>query len=244
MSTRKLLQDWRRPAFGLETIAGRTAAKRGILIVDQHPLTLEGLTAVVNRQPDFAIEGVAGDADEALGLLSEGRSELMITEIALPGWNGIELIQEVAVRWPELPILVLSVHDESLYGERAWRAGARGYLTKSTDPAMVIAGIRCLLGGQCHWGSGIPPRILRTLGRSSSVKANLPIASLTQREFEVFCLFGHGGSTREVAHSMGLSSKTVEAHRGRMMKKLQIKDAASLFYHAVRWVATQGSPSS
>jgi DNA-binding NarL/FixJ family response regulator len=176
------------------------------------------------------------------------RPDLVVADLSLPGRNGLELIKDLVARHPGLPTLVLSMHDESLYAERAIRAGARGYLMKSAGGRAVLDAIRTVLGGRIHVSRDISDRILESLGRSSSI-ARLPEASLSgrsnihglsDRELEVFQLLGQGMGTRDIAGRLNLSIKTVEAHRASLKTKLKVRDATHLVREAVQWVESQG----
>jgi DNA-binding NarL/FixJ family response regulator len=218
-------------------------AKRRILLVDDHPMTREGLAANINRQADLAVCGEAGDPAAALASLSRLKPDLMVTDITMPGRSGIEFLKDAHALMPELPILVLSMHDEMLYAERSLRAGARGYLMKDAGSAKVLEVIRLILGGHSYVSPQMSARLVDALtGRRPRGSAS-PIEKLSDREFEVFRLLGSGKSTKEVAQALHLSPKTVDVHRAHIKEKLQLKDAASLLHHAVRWVETQAAQS-
>lgn len=214
-------------------------AKRRILLVDDHPMTREGLAVNLNRQADLVVCGEAGAPAEAMSLLPQLKPDLMVTDLTMPGRSGVEFVKDVHAMLPDLPILVLSMHDEMLYAERALRAGARGYLMKDAGSGKILEVIRLILGGQPYASPQISVRLLDAMtGRRPRGSAS-PIEKLSDREFEVFRLLGTGKSTKEVATALCLSPKTVDVHRGRIKEKLQIKDATSLLHHAVRWVETQ-----
>jgi DNA-binding NarL/FixJ family response regulator len=214
-------------------------AKRRVLLVDDHPMTREGLTAIINRQADLEVCCEAGNPAEAMFQLSKSTPHLMVTDMTMPGRSGIEFIKDVHAMLPELPILVLSMHDEMLYAERALRAGARGYLMKDAGSARLLEVIRLVLSGQTCVSPQMSARILDAMtGRRPRGSAS-PIEKLSDREFEVFRLLGNGKSTKEVAQALHLSTKTVDVHRGHIKEKLQLKNATSLLHQAVRWVETQ-----
>ena len=163
----------------------------------------------------------------------------MVTDMTMPGRSGIEFLKDVHAMMPELPMLVLSMHDEMLYAERALRAGARGYLMKDAGSAKVMEVIRLVLNGQAYVSPQMSARLLDAATGRRPRGSNSPIEKLSDREFEVFRLLGSGKRTKEIANAMHLSPRTVEVHRERIKNKLQIKDATGLLHHAVRWVEAQ-----
>jgi len=214
-------------------------AKRRILLVDDHPMTREGLAAVVNRQADMEICCEACNPAEALSALGKLKPDLMVTDMTMPGRSGIEFLKDVHAILPELPILVLSMHDETLYAERTLRAGARGYLMKDAGSARMLEVIRLLLGGHSYVSPQMAARLLDAVSGRRPRGSTSPIEKLSDREFEVFGLIGLGKSTHEIAKQLHLSPKTVDVHRGNIKEKLELTDATSLIRHAVRWVETR-----
>lgn len=221
----------------------RPPAKRRVLLVDDHPVTRGGLAEIIRRQPDLEMCCEAGNPAEAMAGLARTPPDLMISDMTMPGRSGIEFIKDVHAMMPGLPILVLSMHDETLYAERALRAGARGYLMKDAGAAKLLEVIRFVLSGQSYVSPQMAARILDVMTGRRPRGSNSPIEKLSDREFEVFHLLGSGKSTKEVAEALHLSPKTVDVHRGRIKEKLQIKDASSLIHQAVRWVETQAGQS-
>jgi len=234
------------PALRVQPAAnpGSRPAKGRILLVEDHPMTREGLAANINRQPDLAVCGEASNPAEAISALAKLLPDLMVTDMTMPGRSGIEFIKDVHALYPTLPILVLSMHDEMLFAERALRAGARGYLMKDAGSAKFLEVIRMVLSGQTYVSPQMSARLLDALTGRRPRGSSSPIEKLSDREFEVFRLLGSGKSTKEVAKALNLSPKTVDVHRGRIKEKLQLKDASSLMHHAVRWVETQGMKGS
>ena len=218
---------------------------RRILLVDDHPITRQGLAAMIGNEADLAVCGEAEDAASALAAIERLRPDLVVADLSLPGRNGLELLKDMAARHPGVPTLVLSMHDEALYAERAIRAGARGYLMKSAGGRAVLDGIRTILAGRIHVSPAVSSRILESLGRPGThgrpIKADAHslVQSLSDREFEIFQLIGQGLGTREIAGRLNVSIKTVEAHRASLKSKLGTKDAPSLVREAVRWVESQ-----
>jgi len=244
MSTKQRIQNRSKTATATPKPSREVAelvTKRRIMLVDDHPMTREGLAAIINRQPDLQVCCEANNPAEAMSHLANHQPDLMVTDMTMPGRSGIEFVKDVHALRPELPILVLSMHDEMLYAERALRAGARGYLMKDAGSAKVLEVIRLVLTGQAYVSPQMSARLLEAVTGQRPRGSTSPIEKLSDREFEVFRLLGCGKSTKEVANELNLSSKTVDVHRGRIKEKLQIKDAASLIHYAVRWVETQGN---
>ncbi len=210
-----------------------------IFLVDGHPVTREGLSTLIQRETDLEVCGAVGSPAEAVSAIQATQPDMMITDMSIPGRNGIEFIKDIHAVLPALPILVLSMHDETFYAERALRSGARGYLMKEASPQKLMEVIRLILSG----GSFVSPQISARLVDAAIGRrprgSNSPIEKLSDREFEVFQHIGNGKSTKEIAGTLHLSPKTVDVHRGRIKQKLQIRDAISLLHHAVRWVETQ-----
>lgn len=218
-----------------------SSKKHRVMLVDDHPMTREGLAGIINRQADLLVSHEANNPAEAMTLLSQAKPDLLVTDMTMPGRGGIEFIKDVHALMADLPILVLSMHDEMIYAERVLRAGARGYLMKDAGSAKVLEVIRLVLSGQVYVSPQMSARLLEAVTGRRPRGSSSPIEKLSDREFEVFRLLGAGKSTKEVAQELHLSSKTVDVHRGRIKEKLQIKDAASLVHYAVRWVETEAS---
>jgi len=216
-------------------------AKRRVMLVDDHPMTREGLAGVINREADLEVCCEASNPAEAMSALSKSTPDLMVTDMTMPGRSGIEFVKDVHAMMPELPMLVLSMHDELLYAERALRAGARGYLMKDAGSARVLEVIRIILGGQLYVSPQMSARLLEVMSGHHPHGSSSPIEKLSDREFEVFRLLGSGKTTKEVANALHISPKTVAVHRGHIMEKLQLKDAPTLIHYAVRWVEAQAT---
>ena len=214
-------------------------ARKKILVADDHPMTRAGVAHLLNKQTDVIVCGEVGSPAEALTEIDKSRPELLLTDMTMPGRSGVEFIKDVLALHPDLPILVVSMHDEVIYAERALRAGARGYIMKEAGGERLLAAIRRVLNGQVYVSEGMSARILDNLSGQKPRGSHSPIEKLSDREFEVFQLIGQGKSTREIAKQLHLSPKTVDAHRGHIKKKLELNDATSLVRHAVRWVETQ-----
>jgi DNA-binding NarL/FixJ family response regulator len=214
-------------------------AKRRILIVDDHPFMRAGLAQLINRQPELAVVGEAGEPSAAMRELARCDPDLVLTDITMPGRSGLEFIKDLRAERPELAILVISMHDEVIYAERVLRAGARGYIMKEAGGENLLAAIRQVLAGAIYVSPRISAGILEGISQGKPRGSRSPIEQLTDREFEIFQLVGQGKSTRDIAAQLHLSPKTVDVHRGHIKEKLELKDATALVRHAVRWVETQ-----
>lgn len=221
---------------GTETTVGE---RRRILIVDDHPFMRAGLAQLIEKQPGLTVCGEAGNPAAAMTEIEKGRVDLVLTDITMPGRSGLEFIKDLQAIRPELPILVVSMHDELIYAERVLRAGARGYIMKEAGGDALLAAIRQVLSGQVYVSPKMSARILDNLSGRKPRGSQSPIEKLTDREFEVFQLIGQGKSTRDIAKQLHLSSKTVDVHRGHIKEKLGLTDTTALVRHAVRWVETQ-----
>jgi DNA-binding NarL/FixJ family response regulator len=213
--------------------------KARIFIVDDHPMTRAGLTHLINHQPDTLVCGEAENAAQALDLMAVSRPELMLMDITLPGKSGLELIKDVKAIRPHLPILVISMHDESLYADRVLRAGARGYITKHEGGDKLMGAIRHVLSGKIYVSESMSTHILEIFSGGQPGTDRSSILNLSDREFEVFQALGEGLSSHETAKKLHLSAKTVDAHRANIKMKLKINTTAELISFAARWTTTQ-----
>jgi DNA-binding NarL/FixJ family response regulator len=213
--------------------------KTRILIVDDHPMTREGLVHVINHQPDLVVCGEAESAAQALDILDSSRPNLLLIDITLPGKSGLELIKDVKAMQPELLMLVISMHDESLYADRVLRAGARGYITKHEGGEKLIEAIRRVLSGKIYVSESMSAHILEIFSGGQTGLDRSSIEKLSDREFEVFESLGEGLSSQQIAKRLHLSAKTVDAHRANIKTKLNIKTTAELISIAARWTSHQ-----
>jgi len=208
-----------------------------ILIVDDHPMMREGLRTLISRERDFLVCGEADTAGQALDAVANLKPDLVLADISLPGRNGIELIKDICALQDAMLILVISMHDEALYAERALRAGARGYIMKEESGPTMMKAIRQVLDGRIYLSDKMSARILEyAVGKRTEAS---PIERLSDREWEVFRLIGRGRSTVQIAEELHLSTKTVEAHRARVKEKLDLKTMPELISFASRWIETQ-----
>src|SRR5579863_8322331 len=212
------------------------AAKTMVFIVDDHPLVREWLTQLIQREDDMAICGEAEDTQQALKEIEETQPDIVIADITLKSTHGLELVKDLQARRPSLPVLILSMHDESLYAERVLRAGARGYITKQEATKKILSAIRHVLSGQIYISEKMASRMVHkmVLGRVQEQKS--PIERLTDRELEVFQLIGRGQGTRRIATELHLGIKTVESYRARIKEKLKLEDGTQLLQQAIQWV--------
>lgn len=212
-----------------------------ILLVDDHPLLRQGIAQILEAEPDLEVVGQASDAEEALSVFDQIAPDLVVTDISLPGMNGLELLKNVLTLHPTLPVLVVSRHDEELYAERAVRAGARGYVSKLAAGDELVIAIRRVLRGGIHLSEDLKDRML--FGAASGVKdaTQTPLEVLSDRELEVFEMTGRGIPTREISERLHLSVKTVESYRSRIKTKLGLANGTELIKHAVAWVEGEGA---
>jgi len=215
-------------------------SRRKILIVDDHPLTRRGMAQLIDQQSDLMVCGEAGTAESALGAVESLTPQLVVVDITLPGKPGLELIKDLKSSNPNLPVLVVSMHDESLYAERTLRAGARGYLMKNEGGDRLLEGIRAVLDGKVFVSPAISSKILDELSGGRTRRRDQDgLSGLTDREFEVFQFIGQGLTTREIGEHLHMSAKTVETHRLHIRAKLGLKSGPELIKYAVRWSGVQ-----
>lgn len=219
------------------TAKDKQNAKSRILIVDDHPMTRQGLVTLIEHQPDWAVCFEAQNAEQALEAIAKTKPDLVLADISLPGKSGLELIKDIRALRENLPVLVISMHDESLYVERVLRAGARGYVPKHSGAAKIVEAIRAVLNGRIYVSEEMSAHFLEQLSGRSSPQMRSPVEQLSDREFEVFELIGQGLSAHDIAQRLFLSAKTVDAHRANIKEKLKIKTTAELIAYAARWNA-------
>src|SRR4051794_38250550 len=216
--------------------ATASAAKAKVLLVDDHPIVRQGLGQLINEEPDLSIVAEAEDFQQALSALDATPPDVAIVDISLKDRSGIELIKEIRARKPELPILVLSMHDESLHAERVLRAGAKGYIMKQEATEQVMNAIRRVLRGEVYLSERMASRMVNRLVAGPQNVGGSPIERLSDREFEVFQMIGNGVGPSEIAEKLGLSVKTVETHRERIKEKLNLASGSELIRYAMQYV--------
>ena len=213
--------------------------KKRVLIVDDHPMMREGLAQLLEHEPDLAVCGQADNSAQALSSVTTSRPDLALVDISLPDKNGLELIKDLQALQPGLPILVVSMHDETIYAERVLRAGGRGYIMKQEGGKKLMQAIRQILSGQIYVSEKMSAKILEIFSGHRPEAGHSLVERLSDREFEVFQLIGQGKATREIAGRLHLSVKTVEVHRANMKKKLELATGADLVRYAIRWTDAQ-----
>ena len=210
-----------------------------ILIIDDHPLLRQGIAALINSQKDFTVCGELNEAKQAITVIQKTDPDVVILDLALQGTSGIEVLKNLKVQFPKIRVLVLSMHDESIYAPRALRAGAMGYVMKQEAPEKVIAALRKILAGEVALSAEMGTKMLSRLSGNRSASSLSPMDALSDRELEVFNLLGHGSGTREIANRLHLSVKTIESHRAHIKEKLHLDTAAQLVRHAIQWVGSE-----
>ena len=208
---------------------------RKVLIVDDHELMRLALSQLIGHEPDLVVCGEAEDVAGALKAIEEFKPDIAMVDISLKQSHGIELIKDIQIRWPDLPVLVLTMHDESFYAERVLRAGAKGYLTKAEVSSKVIDGIRKVLNGEVYISDAMASKVLTKLVGQKNGQLAFPIDTLSDREFEVFEMIGQGMQSKDIAIQLHLSKKTVDAHREHIKKKLGLETATDVLMYAVQW---------
>lgn len=217
-----------------------TARERArILVVDDHPTMREGLARVIDDAGDLIVCAQAESIHRALELIATTQPDLAIVDITLRCENGIELIKDLKIRHPRLPVLVHSMHDEQVYAQRSLRAGARGYLMKHEPPTKLLQAIRQVLAGEIFLSETMTRQMLHHVADSPFAKGVSPVERLSDRELQVFEQLGQGRKTKEIAADLHLSVKTVQTYCEHLKEKLQLKDSTSLAHFAVQWVEAQ-----
>lgn len=215
------------------------AAKRRVLIVDDHPIFRHGITAMINAEPDLNVCGEAGSAPSALDAMRRLQPDIALVDISLPGTNGIELLKSMRAEFPKMPMLVVSMHDESLYALRALRAGALGYVMKAEALDLILTAIRKVLQGEPFLSPKFSDKLVFKAIRSIDEGLGSPVDKLSDRELEVLNLMGRGFGAQDIANELHLSVKTIETHRAHIKEKLGFTDSKEMVRFAIEWVAQQ-----
>ena len=213
-----------------------TKAKARIVLVDDHPVVRQGFAQLINQTQDFHVCGEAGDAPSAMATVKETRPDLTIVDLSLEATSGLDLIQEIKTHHPKLPVLVLSMHDETLYAERALRAGARGYVMKDKPIQEIMGALHQVLAGEIYLSSRMSGRLLQRIVSGTTNETDSLIGALSNRELQVFELIGQGHGTRDIAEKLHLSVKTIDTHRENIKRKLHLSDAIELHQQAFLWM--------
>jgi DNA-binding NarL/FixJ family response regulator len=212
-----------------------TPGMHRVLLVDDHPIVRHGLRHVLEREGDFVVVGEAETADEGHSVIEHLAPDTVITDLQLRRGDGIEFVRRVRIRYPRLPILVFSIHDETVYAEHLIAVGAAGYIMKHASNAELVAALRCVMSGRTYVSKSVRQRIIQQRVKGRQAEVAHPIGTLSHREAQMLRLIGAGMSTRGIAQSLHLSIKTIESHRRRVKHKLRITSAAQLVQCAISW---------
>lgn len=207
-----------------------------IVVVDDHPLMRKGLVMSLEAETDLHVVAQASNAEDGIGVIEAEDPDLVVVDISLPGMSGIELVKQLQSMRPQINTLVVSRHDESLYAERAIRAGAKGYVMKLAAPDELVKAVRKVMNGGIYVSEKVNERLLMGMISGKEMVSQSPLDVLSDRELEVFELTGKGFGTRDISERLHLSVKTVESYRARIKTKLNLSNAAELMQHAVQWV--------
>jgi len=219
--------------------AENAVSKRRVFLVDDHPIVRQGLVQLVDNEPDLTVCGQGEDAYKSLAAIRAAKPDLVLLDVSIKDGDGLELLKEIKAFDPGMSVLMLSMHDEALYTERALRAGASGYVMKQEAPQVLLAAVRKVLAGQVYVSDKMSATMLRRMVGGKRGVSELPMDRLTDRELEVFRMIGSGLTVKEIAQKLILSVKTVEAHREHIKEKLNLKSSAELLRFAI-----QNSPDS
>ncbi len=216
--------------------AAMCLARTRVFIVDDHPIVRQGLAQMINQEGDLTVCGEAEDTENALEAIAELHPDLVLVDLSLKGGNGLELLKALRARANMAPVLVVSMHDESLYVERVLRAGARGYIMKHEATDTMMSAIRRVLRGEIYVSDKMLTKLLGRFVLDAPNTSTSTLERLSNRELEVFRLIGAGHSTRHIASVLHVSIKTVESHRAHIKEKLQLNDTGALVRYAMQWV--------
>jgi len=223
-----------------ESLPDTLNGRKRILVVDDHAVVRKGIAALLTEEGGFSVCGEAENAPQALEIMRQADPDVALVDISLPGTNGIELTKAMLAERPKLPILIFSVHDESLYALRALRAGAKGYLMKTESVSQIVAALCKVLAGEIYVSSRFGERLVfQAVQAPNGSMPSSPVDSLSDRELEVLHHLGKGHGTREIAMNLNLSVKTIETHRAHIKEKLGAKDSDEMVRFALDWVALE-----
>ena len=210
-----------------------------VFIVDDHPVVRDGLTTIINHERDMNVCGEADDAHQAFKAVTELKPNVVVVDISLKSTDGIELTKNIKARYPNLFVIILSVHDESVYAERALLAGAQAYLMKDAVSENIIKAIRTVLNGEIFVSNTISKKFLHKIARDKTGTNKTPIEKLSDREFEIFRLISQGYKASQIANQLHLSTKTIETYRSRIKEKLNLANAAELLRYSIKWAKAE-----
>jgi len=217
------------------------SGKAKIFLVDDHPIVRQGLGLLINREPDLVVCGEAEDAPSALQRMASAQPDLMVIDISLDGPDGLELLKTIRLKEPILPILILSMHEESTYAERSLRAGANGYIMKQEATERVLVAIRRILEGKVYLSERLTNKMLEQFVHGAGSSKNDPLMTLSDRELEVYRLIGAGHGTRQIADQLHVSVKTVESYQAHIKEKLSLRNARELVQRAIESTLSEKS---
>ncbi len=209
--------------------------KQRVYLVDDHPIVRDGLAMLINREKDLMVCGESGDVSHALQAVKETKPDILIVDLTLEHGSGIRLIENIMYSHKNLPILVLSMHDESVFAKRCIKAGARGYIMKEESPEKTLQAIRSLLGGETYFSDKLEKKLLHELLAGKKAEYASPVEVLSNRELEIYQLFGRGQRKGEIAEQLHLSVKTIENTIKHIMKKLNLESSREIVVHAARF---------
>ena len=216
--------------------------KKTVFVVDDHPLLRQGLALMINREHDLMVCGEAEETHTAMREIAVIQPDILIADISLNGPDGLDLLKSLRMLYPTLPVLILSMHDESIYAERSLRARANGYIMKAEATEKVLIAVRRILGGEIYLSDRMANKLLHQYVSGASADVNSRLSALSDRELEVFRLIGEGNSTRQIAEKLHLSVKTVETYQAHIKEKLSLHSGRELVQHAIQANITDKTP--
>jgi DNA-binding NarL/FixJ family response regulator len=228
-------------AFAANAEKETDTRKRTVFIVDDHPLLRQGLALLINRENDLTVCGEAEEAQAAMRAISQYQPDILIVDISLNGPDGLDLLKNIRNSYPSLPVLILSMHDEATYAERALRARANGYIMKQEATEKVLVAVRRILNGEVYLSDRIANKMLQQYIGGASTALQSRLNALSDRELEVFRSIGEGRSTRQIADELHLSVKTVETYQAHLKEKLALRSGRELIQHAIQWKLNEGA---
>jgi len=211
------------------------SAKKTVLVVDDHPLMRQGLAMLINQQQDIQVCGEVEEAHGTMQAIAQKHPDIIILDISLKGPDGLDLLKGIRALYPDLPVLILSMHDEAIYAERALRARANGYIMKQEAAEKVLEAVRRILNGDVYLSDNMSKKLLHQYIDGAPTMLESRIAVLSDRELEVFRSIGEGRGTREIAEELHLSVKTVETYQAHIKEKLSLRSGRELIQHAIQW---------
>lgn len=210
-----------------------------VLLVDDHPIVRQGVLNLIQNEPDMTVCAEAATTHEALDACARLAPDVAVVDLSIKDGSGLELTKDMKVRRPKMPVLILSMHDEAVYCERALRAGAKGYLMKDQAGENIISAIRKVLGGDIYLSENMAQTILSKVVAGEPGRGTSPVDRLSDRELEIFRLLGQGLGTKEIAARLHRSAKTIDAHRENIKRKLRLGNSSDLLQHAIQWVQSE-----